>query len=508
MSTSMTEKEKEKEKYLQIYPNCATRFKYLSLFDIALDSQNGNQSPFASPKELEKISKLIKFENGIFVNKYELGDVGGDILKALRMKYKDLQDHSITPADFTEVYQYPVNLSMLGQFSTMTFDKLYGEGKFKHFIFSPGNKMAEVENIDFEKLFDVFGKIIPNIEYLTVIKAIKTETETSGINLDFASELFLFPEDDESSMFTKRIGEHAKKGKIGGANVSKKLQQLQKELHDCNKHVVMAKQMIDKLQTYKIHKIQTEKEKILKKPQPAIVQNASIKSINKNFNDDFNYKLKVYQEIVDFINLNFFEGFLNYNKNPVLHSIENRNRVIFGFGIYIIKKIFKNKKEVSTLATYAKLYFNKATRKITSKNKTLEPEVAKQNKNAKLLTELDITAANYKNEIYSFLDFNINDEGKVIDSKEIKDSKIAIAKYNFLEQKKLNEIELENNKEKLADLIKKTSNIENAKKFLLECFKYDNIDEKTMKFKFSEDQYSYEPLKKLYEKILKKKNRK
>ena len=63
------------------------------------------------------------------------------------MKYKnlgELPDVNITPGDFVQlqetasplhlnVDQSQVNLSMLGQFSTMTFDKLYGEGKFKKY---------------------------------------------------------------------------------------------------------------------------------------------------------------------------------------------------------------------------------------------------------------------------------------------------------------------------------------------------------------------------------------
>ena len=56
----------------QTLPTCATNFTYLSLFDLALDSQNGNQTPFATPQEIRKITKANSSNNGEFVKQYEL----------------------------------------------------------------------------------------------------------------------------------------------------------------------------------------------------------------------------------------------------------------------------------------------------------------------------------------------------------------------------------------------------------------------------------------------------
>ena len=138
------------------FPSCRTDFLYLSLFDLALDSQNENQISFATPVEIKKTITLFKCLNSKFFNKRSdidvillIANINGDRLKAAN-EFFDKEDFQLSQLDdfldknkdllmAKEKAEY---LDMFKNISSYTFDKLYGDGYFKHYIDNP-NKPAE-----------------------------------------------------------------------------------------------------------------------------------------------------------------------------------------------------------------------------------------------------------------------------------------------------------------------------------------------------------------------------
>ena len=122
-------------------PTCCSDYLYLSLFHPALDSMNGNQTPFSSPTQYEDIINLSELYKTEFVNKKNL--VNPELLSLIDSKssikleqinIKDQQSNSDLN-DITSKYKDLItsgyNLKTMNQ---VTFDNLYNDGYFNHYI--------------------------------------------------------------------------------------------------------------------------------------------------------------------------------------------------------------------------------------------------------------------------------------------------------------------------------------------------------------------------------------